>query len=701
MQREAVTTTEGPVLILAGAGSGKTRALTCRIAYLIQEKHISPFNILAVTFTNKAAREMGDRVARLLAPPHESTNQAQKYKNTNISVDSRLRGNVRKESGNDNENHDLSTSQPLNLSATTLAKLPWLGTFHSICVKILRREAHHLGFDRSFTIYDDQDQQSVIKKILRDLQLDPKKTSPSSISYFISGAKAELMSAEEYSKYASYGFQKIVGEVYFAYEKALKRAEAMDFDDLILNCVRLFREFPELLEKYQRQFQYILIDEYQDTNHAQYDWAKLLASKHHNICVVGDDFQSIYSWRGANFRNILDFGKDYPEAKIIKMEQNYRSTKSILGAAQGVIEQNKDRTDKKLWTDNQDGVPVTVFEAGSDRDEADFVTREIRALRMNGLNYSDFAVLYRTNAQSRQFEETFIHYGIPYQIIGGVSFYQRREVKDIIAYLRYIHNPRDLVSLERIINVPARGIGPKTAELLLEIKSSRPEADQPMAENIKETEELPDKLRKFEEMIEDLREYYQKHSIVELIDTLARRTGYKDYLLDGTPEGEARWENIEELMNISASYAGEQEERHPEQSEGSHAQQEDSSVKSQNDITNQLSEFLERVSLYQDTENLDKNRDAVVLMTLHAAKGLEYDTVFIAGLEEGIFPHSRSLTEKDQLEEERRLCYVGMTRAQKRLYLLYARQRLFHGNIMASMPSRFLGEIPAEFTDVL
>ncbi len=681
-QREAVTTTSGPVLVLAGAGSGKTRALTYRIAYLIQEKRVSPYSILAVTFTNKAAHEMSNRVARLLAFSLNKTNWPNESNLTN--------------------------------------KLPWLGTFHSICVKILRREANHLGYERSFTIYDDQDQQAVIKKILRDLQLDPKKTSPSSISYFISGAKAELMTAAEYTKYATYGFQKIVSEVYFAYEKALKRAEAMDFDDLILNCVRLFREFPELLEKYQRQFQYILIDEYQDTNHAQYVWAKLLASDHHNICVVGDDFQSIYSWRGANFRNILDFGKDYPEAKIIKMEQNYRSTKSILGAAQGVIEKNKDRTDKKLWTENKEGVPVTVFEAGSDRDEADFVTREIRALRMNSLNYSDFAILYRTNAQSRQFEETFIRYGIPYQIIGGVSFYQRREVKDVIAYLRYIHNPRDLVSLERIINVPARGIGPKTAELLLEVKSQK--------SKVKSMEELPDKVRKFEEMITSLREYYQKHSIVELIDTLARMTGYKDYLLDGTPEGEARWENIEELMNIAAAQAAPYENTKegtkvrkyksgdepvpqntipasrsviPAKAGIQTGSQIESGMTSSRETDNQLEEFLERVSLYQDSEKLDKDRDAVVLMTLHAAKGLEYDTVFIAGLEEGIFPHSRSLTEKDQLEEERRLCYVGMTRAQKRLYLLYARQRLFHGNIMASLPSRFLGEIPAEFTDIL
>lgn len=674
-QREAVTTTEGPVLVLAGAGSGKTRALTYRVAYLIQEKAINPSNILAVTFTNKAAREMGDRVAHLLASP--------KFKVP---------------SGRDQPSgRSQSLKSPDNRQLTTDYKLPWLGTFHKICVLILRREAHHLGYSRSFTIYDDQDSQSVIKKIIKQLKLDPKKTAPSAIGYFISGAKAELIGPEEYAKLAAGMFQKVVSEVYFLYQKALKKAEAMDFDDLILNCVKLFQQNPEILNKYQRQFKYILIDEYQDTNHAQYLWAKLLAQSHKNICVVGDDFQSIYSWRGANFRNILDFEKDYPNAKVIKMEENYRSTKSILQAAQGVIEKNVNRTDKKIWTGNQDGLPVTVYEAISDREEADFVVREIKALRLGSAkNYSDYSILYRTNAQSRIFEETMIRYEMPYQIIGGVSFYQRREVKDLIAYLRLIYNANDLVSLERIINVPARGIGEKTVEQFLLVQSQ---------ESKVKSQEFPDKIQKFLEMIEEFRKYYEEHTLVELIEYVARRSGYKDYLLDGTPEGEARWENIEELKNLAASFETENQISNLEN------QNDKSKIKIKNgdiepddgELTteNPLADFLERVSLYQDSESLNKNRDAVVLMTLHGAKGLEFDTVFLVGLEEGIFPHSRSLSDQDQLEEERRLCYVGMTRARKRLYLIYALERLFHGNFMSSVPSRFIGEIPQECLDII
>lgn len=696
-QQEAVTTTNGPVLVLAGAGSGKTRALTHRVAYLIQEKNVSLANILAVTFTNKAANEMSNRVAHLL-------DQNSKIENQN--------NNSKSKTWQDNQK----------------TKLPWLGTFHRICVLILRREAHHLGYDRSFTIYDEQDSQAVIKKIIKEMKLDPKRTSPSAVSYFISSAKAELMDPDHYRKLAAGNFQRIVSEVYIEYEKRLKRAEAMDFDDLILNCVKLFRENPEILQKYQRQFKYILIDEYQDTNHAQYIWAKLLANSHHNICVVGDDFQSIYSWRGANFRNILDFEKDYPEAKVIKMEQNYRSTQSILSGAQGVIDKNQNRTNKKLWTENQEGLPITVYEALNDRDEADFVVREIKALKLSSdTKYSDYAILYRTNAQSRIFEETLIRYEIPYQIIGGVSFYQRREVKDIVAYLRLVFNPNDLVSLERIINVPARGIGEVTAAKILgeyqKTNILRAESspldgvkDQNDTEKIKNSiEQISSKAGIFIEMIGDLRKYYKEHNVVELIDYIARRSGYKEYLLDGTPEGETRWENVMELQNLAAGFLVQnQNSNGKDQNLTTGRQSDQSKVKIENqELVNiesedrelttddSLADFLERVSLYQDSENLDKNRDAVILMTLHAAKGLEFDTIFITGMEEGIFPHSRSLSDQDQLEEERRLCYVGMTRAKKRLYLLYAVERLFHGNIMTSVPSRFIGEVPADYIDMI
>lgn len=627
-QRKAVTATEGPVLVLAGAGSGKTRALTYRVAYLIREKKISPANILAVTFTNKAANEMAERAAKLLL------------------IDDKL-----------------SNNQSI--------RLPWLGTFHSVSVRILRRDAHHLGLNRSFTIYDDQDQQALIKKILKQLSLDPKKNSPSSVAYFISGAKAELIGPIEYQKFATAGFQKIVAKVYELYEKELKRAEAMDFDDLLFNTVRLFRDCPEILEKYQNQFKYILIDEYQDTNQAQYVWAKLLSAKYRNICVVGDDFQSIYSWRGANYKNILNFEKDYPETKVIKMEQNYRSTKAILGGAQGVIEKNGSRSDKKIWTDNSEGLPITVCELPDDREEADFVAREIRALNVAGGDFFDFAVLYRTNAQSRLIEEVFIRYQIPYRIIGGVSFYQRREVKDILAYLRFVNNPGDLISLERIINLPTRGIGEKTFnKFLADFESAGWQIDKVL--------DLNPKISNFFSMIKRFRQIKKDQPMTELIDSVARISGLKEYLLDGTVEGEARFENIEELKNLAGNFL----ENRVDDSDG-----------------DQLTAFLERVALYQESEILNKEQQAVTLMTLHAAKGLEFANVFIIGLEEGIFPHSRSLSEIDQLEEERRLCYVGMTRAMKRLYLIYARQRMFHGNLSTSLPSRFISEIPEEFID--
>jgi len=627
-QKTAVTATEGPVLVLAGAGSGKTRALTYRIAYLIREKKVFPANILAVTFTNKAANEMAERASKLLAIENKSSD--------NQSI-----------------------------------RLPWLGTFHSISVRILRRDAHHLGLNRSFIIYDDQDQQALIKKILKQLSLDPKKNSPSSIAYFISGAKAELIGPIEYQKFATAGFQKIVAKVYEIYNKELKKAEAMDFDDLLFNTVCLFRDCPEVLEKYQNQFKYILIDEYQDTNQAQYVWAKLLSAKHRNICVVGDDFQSIYSWRGANYKNILNFEKDYPEAKVIKMEQNYRSTKAILGGAQGVIEKNGRRSDKKIWTDNPEGLPITVCESADDREEADFVAREIRALNAAGGDFRNFAVLYRTNAQSRLIEEVFIRYQIPYRIIGGVSFYQRREVKDLLAYLRFINNPGDLISLERIINLPTRGIGEKTfSKFLADFESADWQIDK--------VSDLNPRISNFFGMIEKFRQIKKSKPMVELIDSVAKISGLKEYLLDGTVEGEARFENIEELKNLAGDF-----------------------LKNLIDEDNreQLTAFLERVALYQESEILNKEQQAVTLMTLHAAKGLEFSNVFIIGLEEGIFPHSRSLSEIDQLEEERRLCYVGMTRAMKRLYLIYACQRMFHGNLSTSLPSRFISEIPEEFID--
>ncbi len=645
-QIEAVKTTEGPVLILAGAGSGKTRALTHRLAYLISAKKVSPFNILAVTFTNKAAGEMRQRMEVLLGESRKSKVESTR----NI--------------------------------------LPWLGTFHSICAKILRREAKYIGYPSSFTIFDTQDQLSVVKKIMQDIGIDPKSYNPNAVLSYISSAKNEFLSPTDYTKYANSPFAEVVLKVYKQYQRYLKEVGAMDFDDLLVLCLKLFEENPAVLEKYQKLFKYILIDEYQDTNQVQYLWAKMLSAKSKNICVVGDDSQSIYAFRGANFRNILNFERDFPGAKVIKLEQNYRSTKNILRAADELIKFNRQKTEKTLWTDNPDGNLLQVYQALNEKDEAEFVALEIRSLAQaeslksqrdpsSGLaanSFSQFAVLYRTNAQSRALEEAFIRYEIPYRVIGGVRFYERREVKDIIAYLRLIANPNDRVSLERIINVPVRGIGEKT---LANIKiPASPAGGQ--SSNVKSSPN--DKMSKsksqkaveeFFVMMSGFRERSKEVEVADLIEIIAEKTGYKDFLLDGSPEGEGRWENILELKTV-ASY---------------------------NDslgLENPLESFLEKVALYQDIDNYDASADVVTLMTLHSAKGLEFPVVFIIGLEEGLLPHSRSVDDDGDVEEERRLCYVGITRARQKLYLLYASGRIYFGNPLVNMPSRFLAEIPEE-----
>jgi DNA helicase-2/ATP-dependent DNA helicase PcrA len=603
-QQEAVTTTEGPVLILAGAGSGKTKALTHRVAYLIKEKKISPYNILVVTFTNKAADEMISRINTILGQ----------------------------------EKDILGQSIP-NL-------LNWMGTFHSVSAKILRKEIENLGFRRSFIIYDEEDSLQAIKHSMDSLGIDKKQYNPKTLKNFISGAKNELVGAREYQKYARGYFGEVVQKVYDQYQKDLKTANALDFDDLIMKTVELYKRYPEVLQRWQNLFRYILIDEYQDTNHAQYKLVQLLASKYKNICVVGDDFQSIYGFRGANFRNILDFEKDYPNAKVIKMEQNYRSTKKIIAAAQDLIERNTLRSKKNLWTENEEGTPVSLYEAQNEIEEAEFIRDEIKALKNIGL-YNDFVILYRTNAQSRIFEEIFMQEGLPYRLIGALRFYERKEIKDILAYLKVIANPQDRVSLKRIINVPPRGIGQKSQNANLKLQNENP------------------KIQKFYSMIEDFREKSKKIKLSELIDKVSKETGYKDWILDGTEEGEMRWENIEELKTAALKFSN-------------------------------LEEFLEQVALVQDIDSYDKNADAVTLMTLHNAKGLEFPTVFIVGMEEGLFPHSRSLLEPAEVEEERRLCYVGITRARQRLYLSYAQARMIYGGLQVSQKSRFLSEIPEE-----
>lgn len=602
-QREAVTHTEGPLLILAGAGSGKTRVLTHRVAYLIQKKGVDPNNILAITFTNKAAQEMKSRISALCPPS---------------------------------------------------SVLRWMGTFHSMCVKILRIEADPSR--QAFSIYDEADSISVIKEAMKNLNLDPKQYNPQAIRFYISGAKNELIDPSGYERFAEGHFGETVLKVYREYERILKKSNAFDFDDLLMKTVELFKKNSEILAKYQRIFRYILVDEYQDTNHAQYVFIKMLAEKYKNICVVGDDSQAIYSFRGANFRNILNFERDWPEAKVIKLEQNYRSTQRILEAANEVIKKNITHVQKNLWTENENGTPIAIYEAGSERNEAEFILTEISSLaRAGSFSLNDFAILYRTNAQSRALEEAFLQFNIPYRLVGAVRFYERKEIKDILAYLRLLSNPNDFVSLKRIINVPPRGIGEKKLAGIKNISFGELESENP-------------KVQKFFIMAEEMRRAISKMRPDEIIDYVGRKSGYFDFLDDGSEEGETRLENIAELKTVAAGMQD-------------------------------LGVFLEQVALIQDTDNYDPESGAVTLMTLHAAKGLEFKVVFLTGMEEGIFPHSRSLNEPAELEEERRLCYVGITRAKKRLYLIYANSRMLYGGIQANLPSRFLSDIPEELME--
>jgi DNA helicase-2/ATP-dependent DNA helicase PcrA len=695
-QRQAAETIHGPVLILAGAGSGKTKALTHRIAYLVAEHHVRPTNILAVTFTNKAAGEMRGRVLGLLG------------------LDPGNRG-----------------------------YFPFIGTFHSICLRLLRREATEIGLPPNFLIFDSADSQSAIKRAMRHTGIDDKAFTPSLIHGLISSAKNELIGPTQYAKLATGKAQTAAAKVYPVYQGILKDAGALDFDDLIFEAVRMFRDYPELLAKYQEQFQHIMVDEYQDTNHAQYQITKLLAAATKNICVVGDDWQSIYSWRGANFQNILDFEKDYPDTTVIKLEQNYRSTKRILDAAHAVITKNRVRSDKKLWTDRGDGVGIGVVNVYNEIQEAELIVRKIQELRLaEKRELYDFAVLYRTNAQSRSLEEAFLRYNLPYKIIGGTRFYERKEIKDALAYLRFIYQPEDIVSFGRVINLPPRGLGDVSLQRLeswrqmvrpgtptanqttapsasqaaasaasqgassdLERKLSSPanaEANeaQPgtqvfaqdrsldpnststnrgltLLEACRRADEVPglqtkavNALRQFALLIDGLRDEAKKLAVGPLLDLVLKRSGYLNYLDDNTIQAADRIENVKELLSVAETY---------------------------NELT--LEGFLEEIALIADVDNYSESTDAVTLMTLHAAKGLEFPVVFIPGVEEGIFPHSRALFDGEQMEEERRLCYVGMTRAKERLYLLYANSRLLYGATNHNPPSRFLLEIPAGLQD--
>jgi DNA helicase-2/ATP-dependent DNA helicase PcrA len=621
-QKDAVLATTGPVLILAGAGSGKTKALTHRIAYLIRDKGVRPENILAVTFTNKAAKEMTARVASLVG----------------------------------------SGAQPS------------MGTFHSICARIMREDGYNLGYKRSFTIYDTSDSQSAIKQAMKDVELPDQKISIQTIASFISSAKNELVGPEQYPALANGYLQDLAAKIYPKYQEVLKRNNALDFDDLLMQTVVLFQKFPEVLAKYQDRWEYIHIDEYQDTNHAQYLFAKLLAAKSRNLCVVGDDWQSIYSWRGANFRNILDFERDYPDTKVIKLEQNYRSTKAILEAAHHVISKNTQRSEKKLFTDNIAGMPIVIMDARDEHEEGQLIIRESeRLVREEGYKLSDIVVLYRTNAQSRAIESEFVKFRVPYRIVGGFRFFERKEIKDVIAYLRIINSNDDWVAFERIINVPVRGIGDTSLAKIMAFGRQTNKGISSVLERVNELGLGPKQtaaLVEFARLLTVFKRSKEIETLPELIELVIRKSGYEKYLDDGTTAGEERVENVRELLSVGQEY-----------------------LKNHVDVT--LDEFLEEIALIADIDNWNPDEEAVTLMTLHAAKGLEFKTVFMAGMEENLFPHANSSWDQEQLEEERRLCYVGITRARERLYMTITRSRMLYGKTLSNSPSRFLADIPA------
>ena len=626
MQKEAVLHTEGPLLILAGAGSGKTRVLTHRIAYLIEEKEVNPWNILAITFTNKAAGEMRERVDSLVGFGAENI---------------------------------------------------WVSTFHSTCVRILRRYIEHLGYTTSFSIYDSDDQKTLMKQVFKTLDIDTKQYKERSVLGIISSVKDKLISPEEFLLNAGQDFrQKKVGEIYREYQNQLKKNNALDFDDLIVKTVELFQNDSQILDYYQERFRYIMVDEYQDTNTAQFKLISLLASKYRNLCVVGDDDQSIYRFRGADIENILSFEQTFPGARVIKLEQNYRSTQNILGAANGVIRHNRGRKEKSLWTANGTGDEILFKQFDDARDEADYIARQIRD---SEFSYQDQAVLYRTNAQSRLLEERCIFYNVPYRLVGGVNFYQRKEIKDILAYLKTVANGVDDLSVLRIINVPKRGIG---ATSMGRVTMFASEHGMSLYSALREARMVPglgkavEKIGRFISQMECFRAMAQseEYSIQDLIEAILEETGYEEELkAEGEIEAETRMENIQELINKAAAY--EEDSQHPS-----------------------LDEFLEQVALVADIDNVDSSEDRVTLMTLHSAKGLEFPKVYLAGMEDGLFPGMMAVSSDDptDMEEERRLCYVGITRAKKELVITAARKRMTHGETRYCKPSRFVEEIPAE-----
>ncbi|XSC87501.1 DNA helicase PcrA [Bacillus velezensis] len=636
VQQEAVKTTDGPLLLMAGAGSGKTRVLTHRIAYLMAEKHVAPWNILAITFTNKAAREMKERVESILGPGADEI---------------------------------------------------WISTFHSMCVRILRRDIDRIGINRNFSILDTADQLSVIKGILKERNIDPKKFDPRSILGSISSAKNELIEPEEFAKTAGGYYDQVTSDVYTDYQKKLLKNQSLDFDDLIMTTIKLFERVPEVLEFYQRKFQYIHVDEYQDTNRAQYLLVKQLAARLENICVVGDSDQSIYRWRGADIANILSFEKDYPSANVILLEQNYRSTKRILQAANEVIKNNSNRKPKNLWTEKDEGIKLSYYSGDNEFGEGQFVAGKIYELNSSGRRkLSDIAILYRTNAQSRVIEETLLKSGLNYNIVGGTKFYDRKEIKDILAYLRLVSNPDDDISFTRIVNVPKRGVGATSLE---KIASYAAMNGMSMFQAIKQVDfigvsaKAANALDGFGAMVENLTNMQDYLSITELTEEILEKTEYREMLkAEKSIEAQSRLENIDEFLSVTKNFEQKSEDK-------------------------SLVAFLTDLALIADIDQLDQKeeesggKDAVTLMTLHAAKGLEFPVVFLMGMEEGVFPHSRSLMEEAEMEEERRLAYVGITRAEEELYLTNAKMRTLFGRTNMNPESRFIREIPGDLLENL
>ena len=629
-QAEAVTTTQGPLLIMAGAGSGKTRVLTHRVAYLIEEQNVNPWNILAITFTNKAAKEMRERIDTLIGEGADEI---------------------------------------------------WVSTFHALCVRILRRDCEKIGFERSFSIASSSEQKTLMKNILTELNIDTKKFDPRSILSAISNAKNDLLDPKAYAAKANDAFEEMVAKAYALYQERLQINQAMDFDDLIMKTIELFQSSTPTLEYYQRKFKYIHVDEYQDTNEAQYKLVNLLAKQYRNLCVVGDADQSIYAWRGANMENIMNFESDYPDAKVVKLEQNYRSTKTILQAANEVINNNINRKDKTLWTQNVQGEKIRYYRAQNANDEAYYVVKCIQEkMRTQNRNYGDFAVLYRTNAQSRVMEETFVKANIPYKLVGAHKFYERKEIMDVLAYLRLAANPKDSLSFTRVVNEPKRGIGKTSLNKLNDFANLHGLSLLEAAENVVMTDitrKAATELEKFAQLIRQLNEFEKTANITEMTQKILEATGYKQALeANNSLENQSRLENLEEFLSVTRQF---DQEWQPED------EQADPFV-----------DFLADLALVSDQDSVEENPDEVTMMTLHAAKGLEFPVVFLIGLEEGIFPLSRAAFDENELEEERRLAYVGITRAQEELFLTNAISRMLYGRTQSNQVSRFIGEINDE-----